>query len=321
LRSPAACPFCAGRHRADGLPGPAGATVLLVLIGPNAHDRLHQSGARIGQAGKDGAELRSGVYQPNPSRRKVILITSPLRLGGIFSDFRCGASCVSSGQSGGGQNRGRCSSIRSAQCCWKCAVKSPSDLLDPEADGHSGRIQAEAQHIDPRLGVKIRAGACTCQRHAVFQALHHVAKLGGLRSIIHRQPDTGALSPRLEFKSSHFERDVILWAVRWYVAYPISYRQLKEMMEEYGVEVDHTTLNRSVIKYVPLLEREFRACKNPAGPGWGMDETYVRVKGTWKDLYRAVDKGGAAVDFLLTAKPDRGRVAVLAQGDQVEWDA
>ena len=55
----------------------------------------------------------------------------------------------------------------------------------------------------------------------------------------------------IEFKGSHFERDVILWGVRWYVAYPISYRQLEEMMEERGVEVDHSTLNRWVVKYAP----------------------------------------------------------------------
>ena len=127
----------------------------------------------------------------------------------------------------------------------------------------------------------------------------------------------------IEFKGSHFERDVILWArlakgsvrrsrmegqgegVRWYVAYPISDRQLEEMMEEHDVEVDHATLNRWVLKYVPLLEQEFRARKRPVGPSWGMDETYVRVKGTWKYLYRAVDKAGATVDFLLTAKQDR----------------
>ena len=72
----------------------------------------------------------------------------------------------------------------------------------------------------------------------------------------------------IEFKGSHFERDVILWAVRWYVAYPISYRQLEEMMEEHGVEVDHATLNRWVLKFVPLLEREFRAGKQPVGPSW-----------------------------------------------------
>ena len=109
----------------------------------------------------------------------------------------------------------------------------------------------------------------------------------------------------IEFKGSHFERDVILLAVRWYVAYPISYRQLEEMMAEHGVEVDHATLNRWVIKYVPLLETEFRARKQPVGSSWRMDETYVKVKGSWKYLYRAVDKAGATVDFLLTAKSDR----------------
>jgi putative transposase len=107
-----------------------------------------------------------------------------------------------------------------------------------------------------------------------------------------------------------------------YVAYPISYRQLEKMMEEHGVEVDHATLNRWVIKYVPLLERQFRACRHPAGPSWRMDETYVRVKVTRKYLYRAVDRAGATVDFPADRQTGpQSRVAILAQGDQVEWDA
>ena len=109
----------------------------------------------------------------------------------------------------------------------------------------------------------------------------------------------------IEFKGSHFERDVILWGVRWYVAYPISYRQLEEMMEERGVEVDHSTLNRWVFKYVPLLDQQFRARKRQVGSSWRLGETYVKVKGCWKYLYRAVDKAGGTVDFLLTAKRDR----------------
>jgi len=86
----------------------------------------------------------------------------------------------------------------------------------------------------------------------------------------------------IKFKGKSFEREVILWGVRWYVAYPISYRQLEEMMDERGVEVDHSTLNRWVLKYVPLLEAKFRARKRPVGSSWRLDETYVKVKGVWK---------------------------------------
>jgi putative transposase len=109
----------------------------------------------------------------------------------------------------------------------------------------------------------------------------------------------------IEFKGSHFEREVILWGIRWYVADPISYRQLEEMLEERGVAVDHSTLNRWVMKYVPLLDQQFRVRKRPVGSSWRLVETYVKVKGNWKYLYRAVDKAGATVDFLLTAKRDR----------------
>jgi transposase-like protein len=86
------------------------------------------------------------------------------------------------------------------------------------------------------------------------------------------------------------------------------------MMEEHGVEVDHATLNRWVLKYVPLLEQELQARKQPVGPSWRMDETCVRVKGSRKYLYRAVDKAGATVDFL----GSQSRTEVFTQGDQEE---
>jgi hypothetical protein len=78
----------------------------------------------------------------------------------------------------------------------------------------------------------------------------------------------------VDFKVSHFEREIVLWGVRWYVAYPISYRQLEEMMEERGVEVDHSSLNRCALKYAPLLGQAFRARKRQVGGSWRTDETY-----------------------------------------------
>ena len=109
----------------------------------------------------------------------------------------------------------------------------------------------------------------------------------------------------MNFKGSQFEREIILWAVRWYVAYPISYRQLEEMMGERGVAVDHSTLNRWVIKYAPEFEKVFRRRQCPVGRSWRMDETYVRIKGKWAYLYRAVDKEGQTIDFLVTPNRDR----------------
>ncbi len=113
----------------------------------------------------------------------------------------------------------------------------------------------------------------------------------------------------IDFKGSQFERDIILWGIRWYVAYPISYRQLEEMMQDRGVTVDHSSLNRWVLKYTQLLDQAFRQCKRSVGRSWRMDETYIRVKGQWKYLYRAVDKAGHTVDFLLTTKRDRRAAA------------
>jgi putative transposase len=109
----------------------------------------------------------------------------------------------------------------------------------------------------------------------------------------------------LDFKGSQFEREIILWGVRWYVAYPISYRQLEEMMGERGVTVDHSTLNRWVIKYAPEVEKQFRRLQRPVGRSWRMDETYVKIKGKAAYLYRAVDKDGQTIDFLLTPTRDR----------------
>jgi putative transposase len=109
----------------------------------------------------------------------------------------------------------------------------------------------------------------------------------------------------IDFTGSQFEREIILWGVRWYVAYPISYRQLEEMMGERGVAVDHSTLNRWVIKFAPEFEKQFRRRQRPVGRSWRLDETYVKIKGKWAYLCRAVDKKGHTIDFLLTPNRDR----------------
>jgi putative transposase len=108
----------------------------------------------------------------------------------------------------------------------------------------------------------------------------------------------------VSFKGAHFPPEVILMGVRWYLAYPLSTRHVEELMEERGVEVDHSTVNRWVIKYSPQLEAEFHRRKRSVWTSWRMDETYIKVKGEWKYLYRAVDKFGKTIDFLLTEQRD-----------------
>jgi putative transposase len=104
----------------------------------------------------------------------------------------------------------------------------------------------------------------------------------------------------VSFKGAHFVKEIILTCVRWYVAYPLSYRHVEELMHERGVSVDHATVNRWVLKYSPQLEAAFHRCKRPVWRSWRMDETYIKVRGHWRYLYRAVDKAGQTIDFLLT---------------------
>ena len=99
------------------------------------------------------------------------------------------------------------------------------------------------------------------------------------------------IAEMLSFEWRHFQKDIILMAVRWYLAYSLSYRDIEELMAERGVSVDHSTVNRWVIKYSPELEAESRKSnKRKVGSSWRMDETYTRVKGEWVYLYRAVDR-------------------------------
>jgi putative transposase len=110
----------------------------------------------------------------------------------------------------------------------------------------------------------------------------------------------------INFKGHRFEKDVILTCVRWYLAYPLSYRNLAEMMAERGVEISHSNIYRWVQKFTPHLDAAFRkGRKRSVGSSWRADETYIKINGQWRYLYRAVDRDGQTIDFLLTVHRDK----------------
>lgn len=110
----------------------------------------------------------------------------------------------------------------------------------------------------------------------------------------------------ISFKGRHFEKTIILMSIRWYVAYALSYRDIEELMLERGVKIDHSTINRWVVKYSLKLESQFcNHHKKKVSGSWRMDETYILIKGVWHYLYRAVDKLGDTIDFMLTKNRDK----------------
>lgn len=104
------------------------------------------------------------------------------------------------------------------------------------------------------------------------------------------------------FRGRHFDRSIIILCVRWYITYKLSYRDLVEMMAERGVYISHTTILRWVQRFVPEFEKRWDCYARPVGTSWRVDETYIKVRGRWTYLYRAVDKQGHTVDFLLSER-------------------
>jgi transposase-like protein len=112
------------------------------------------------------------------------------------------------------------------------------------------------------------------------------------------------------YRKRVFDADIIELCVRWYITYRLSYRDLVEMMAERGVKVAHSTILRWVTRYVPEFEKRWNRFSRAVGTSWRVDETYISIRAKWHYLYRAVDKQGKTVDFLL--RRDRGIAAAQA---------
>jgi len=109
------------------------------------------------------------------------------------------------------------------------------------------------------------------------------------------------------FEGRHFNREIIVLCVRWYLRFKLSFRDLVEMMAERGLSLVHTTIMRWVHYYAPEFERRWNRFARPAGSSWRVDETYIKVKKVWMYLYRAVDSQGNTLEFMLS--PTRNALA------------
>jgi transposase, IS6 family len=134
-----------------------------------------------------------------------------------------------------------------------------------------------------------------------FRAQVRLDKSAGMKRC---RPTSQIYQASSAFTGFRFPPEVILIAVRWYLRYGLSYRDLEELLAERGIEVDHVTLFRWVQRFTPVLVETARPCRHAVGGHWFVDETYVKVSGTWRYVYRAVDQNGQVIDVFLSKRRD-----------------
>jgi transposase-like protein len=117
-------------------------------------------------------------------------------------------------------------------------------------------------------------------------------------------PPPPSIPPRSSFAGFRFPPDVIVLAVRWYLRFGLSYRDVEELLTERGVQVDHVTIYRWVQRFTPLLADAARPCRHAVGDRWQVDETYVKVAGQWRYAYRAIDQFGQVIDVYVSPRRD-----------------
>jgi transposase, IS6 family len=130
------------------------------------------------------------------------------------------------------------------------------------------------------------------------------------------------VAPPSGFAGFRFPPEVIMLAVRWYLRYGLSYRDVEELLAERGIEVDHVSIYRWVQRFTPLLVEAARPCRHGVGDRWHVDETYVKVAGVWRYLYRAIDQFGQVIDVLVSPRRDaRAARRFFATADHEDRDA
>jgi transposase-like protein len=118
------------------------------------------------------------------------------------------------------------------------------------------------------------------------------------------RPSRQSIPPRSTFAGFCFPPDVIVLAVRWYLRFGLSYRDVEELLAERGIDVDHVTVYRWVQRFTPLLAEAARPCRHAVGDRWQVDETYVKVTGQWRYAYRAIDQFGQVIDVFVSSRRD-----------------